>query len=259
MARLITYGCSFTNYNWSTWADILAENSKLHLINRGQGGCGNNFIFARLQQDMATGMFQKDDVIRIMWCYYNRVSRFDTADTLLDSPPETTVQSDKIKNFKKTIDMIKHTQDLLQGYDYEFMTWLHLKDCGGLETKRPQKIQDYNIDSIWHKPIHPPLIDLVFNGNFSNRTDFAVKFSDLPKSIVKNIQKLSEKSNSTVLSLIREQSKPGDNRYQMFFDYHPTPLMHLEYLQKIYPDMAWSKDLTHKINQENQRILSSIH
>jgi len=259
MARLITYGCSFTNYHWSTWADILAENSKLDLINRGLRGCGNNFIFARFQQDMAEGMFQKDDEIRIMWCYYNRVSRFDTPHVLLDSLPEPTVHSDKIKNFKNTIQMIMQTQDALQGYDYDFMTWLHLKDSGELERKHLQKIKNYDIDLIWHKPIHPPMIDLVFDGDFSNRTDFAIKFSDLPNSIVKNIKKLSEKSNTTALSLIREQSKPGDHRYQMFFDLHPTPLMHLEYLQKIYPDITWSADLIQKINQENERILSSIH
>ena len=64
MPRLITYGCSFTSWKWSTWADILAEQLDLELINRGRVAGANNFALHRLKHDIKNGLFENDDVIR---------------------------------------------------------------------------------------------------------------------------------------------------------------------------------------------------
>jgi len=44
MSRLFAFGCSFTNYSWSTWADCLAPEFD-YFENWGQSGAGNDFIF----------------------------------------------------------------------------------------------------------------------------------------------------------------------------------------------------------------------
>jgi hypothetical protein len=44
MSRLFTFGCSFTNYRWSTWADCLAPEFD-YFENWGQSGGGNHYIF----------------------------------------------------------------------------------------------------------------------------------------------------------------------------------------------------------------------
>ena len=49
MKNLITFGCSFTLDNYQkTWADFLAEQKKLQLINCGARGAGVDFISKRL-------------------------------------------------------------------------------------------------------------------------------------------------------------------------------------------------------------------
>lgn len=115
MPRLITYGCSFTSYKWSTWADILAEQLDLPLINRGRVASGNNWALYRLKHDIETGLVQKDDVIRIMWCVYNRVSNIIDVNNFTFFPA-TTHKKKKVKNFLNNIEIIKQTEEILQSY-----------------------------------------------------------------------------------------------------------------------------------------------
>ena len=44
--RIFTFGCSFTNYLWSTWANILGyEFREAEFYNFGKSGAGNQYIF----------------------------------------------------------------------------------------------------------------------------------------------------------------------------------------------------------------------
>ena len=42
--RFFAFGCSFTNYYWPTWADIIGQDSNFY-ENWAQPGAGNHFIF----------------------------------------------------------------------------------------------------------------------------------------------------------------------------------------------------------------------
>ena len=44
MKRLITFGCSFTDYSWPTWADIIALDREVEYENWAIGGGGNQQI-----------------------------------------------------------------------------------------------------------------------------------------------------------------------------------------------------------------------
>ena len=260
MSRLITYGCSFTSYKWSTWADILAEQLDLPLINRGRVASGNNWALYRLKYDIETGLVQKDDVIRIMWCVYNRVSNIIDVNnfTFFHAPTD---KKKKVKNFLNNIEIIKQTEEILQSYDYEFFTQIDLKEDGVSMkelTKDISQIENYEMPQ-WKKPIQPPLVDVIMQGNWNKRIDFAIDLINVPAIIKKNLFRLSSKHGKTPVELIREKSQMGDGKFLIFFDYHPTPLMHLEYLQAIYPQIVWKKELVDKIHQENQQILSKLH
>ena len=44
--RLFVFGCSFTQYRWPTWADIIAkDNPHLEYFNTANSGAGNLYIF----------------------------------------------------------------------------------------------------------------------------------------------------------------------------------------------------------------------
>ena len=73
--RLVCYGDSFTEYKWSTWADLLAKVTEAELLNRAIRGCGNNFILHRLKWDIDNGIISHNDTIKIMWSLWPRVNK----------------------------------------------------------------------------------------------------------------------------------------------------------------------------------------
>lgn len=70
--RIFAFGCSFTNYWWPTWADILAHDSGCKFYNFGVMGTGNVSIFSRLVQADNKYKFSPLDKIYILWSGWHR-------------------------------------------------------------------------------------------------------------------------------------------------------------------------------------------
>jgi hypothetical protein len=75
-SRLFTFGCSFTNYIWSTWPQILGHHYKIPLYNYGQLGAGNMYIFNHIMQADCYYAFQPEDIIAICWTNVCREDRY---------------------------------------------------------------------------------------------------------------------------------------------------------------------------------------
>ena len=71
--RLFTFGCSFTNYKWQTWADIIGTQFE-EFQNWGKPGAGNFFISSGLYECHSMNKITKDDVVLIM---FSSIDRFD--------------------------------------------------------------------------------------------------------------------------------------------------------------------------------------
>lgn len=75
MSRLFTFGCSFTNYRWSTWADCLAPEFD-YFENWGQAGGGNQFIFNSVMEADQRHHFGADDTVVVCWTSIDREDRY---------------------------------------------------------------------------------------------------------------------------------------------------------------------------------------
>jgi len=71
VSRLFVFGCSFTNYIWPTWADLLSYNYDEY-YNYGKAGAGNQFIFEQIVEANVTHQFCPDDTVIVMWSTYQR-------------------------------------------------------------------------------------------------------------------------------------------------------------------------------------------
>ena len=72
--RLFTFGCSYTEYIWPTWSDVLAHDldcDEAH--NYGKAGMGNQGIACRLIEANRKHSFQPEDIICIVWSSWTRV------------------------------------------------------------------------------------------------------------------------------------------------------------------------------------------
>lgn len=75
MRRLFTFGCSFTNYRWSTWADCLAPEFD-YFENWGQSGAGNHYIFNSVMECGQRNQFTTDDTVVVCWTTTTREDRY---------------------------------------------------------------------------------------------------------------------------------------------------------------------------------------
>ena len=75
MSRLFTFGCSFTNYRWSTWADCLAPEFD-YFENWGQAGGGNHYIFNSVMEADQRHQFGTGDTVIVCWTSLAREDRY---------------------------------------------------------------------------------------------------------------------------------------------------------------------------------------
>lgn len=75
MTRLFTFGCSFTNYRWSTWADCLAPEFE-HFENWGQSGAGNGYILNSIMEADQRNRFGAGDTVIVCWTAHMRDDRY---------------------------------------------------------------------------------------------------------------------------------------------------------------------------------------
>jgi hypothetical protein len=74
--RVFTFGCSFTQYPWPSWADIIATDLDIHAQNWGSAGIGNVAIQHKMVECDLKNTFTEDDLILVMWSTWAREDRY---------------------------------------------------------------------------------------------------------------------------------------------------------------------------------------
>lgn len=83
--KLIVFGCSFTDYRWPTWADIIAEDLNCEYENWGLGGGGNQAIARRILYRSTWG-FEPTDWVMVQWSSLHREDRFQNGRWIAQGP-----------------------------------------------------------------------------------------------------------------------------------------------------------------------------
>jgi hypothetical protein len=77
--RIWTFGCSFTQFPWPTWADILikeVEEKKHKGENWGRCGAGNLYIASKIWECNARNKFGPNDWVFVQWSGFTREDRY---------------------------------------------------------------------------------------------------------------------------------------------------------------------------------------
>jgi hypothetical protein len=75
--RIFAFGCSFTNYKWATWADMMAKQMPhAEFINAGRTGAGNLHIAAQVSQYNHKFKFTHADLVLVMWSTFMREDKY---------------------------------------------------------------------------------------------------------------------------------------------------------------------------------------
>ena len=207
MNRLYTFGCSFTSYEWPTWADILGRNFDYYR-NWGQAGGGNQYIFNSLIEANARKKFTKDDTVIIMWTNVTREDRYIDKSWL--SPGniyanQSIYDKEFIKKFAddrgyliRDLATIAATVDLLDywGVKYHLLSMVPLTNLDQYSVKPSPDSDVIELYASAIEKIKPSVYEVVFNFDWFSRNSDGMKD----------------------------------------FDAHPIPSEHLEYVEKVLPE-----------------------
>jgi len=238
--RIFTFGCSFTGYNWATWANILGEEfQECEFYNYGQSGAGNVYISNMVTQADCVHNFTDDDLVIVNWTNVSREDRYS-------EKKEEWIRSGNIysqdvfsevfvKNWAnethyrmRDYSLISLVYNLLKNKtQFHFFSMLNLKDFGdqwkseaSIKTKQEKTLDILYKDYL--SKIKPSMYEVLWNNNLQDKMENDMKII-----------------------------------HPNFRDGHPLPTEHLEYLQRMF-DYTFSSDTVVKVQNLTNDLISFL-
>lgn len=271
MKRLFTFGCSFTNYCWPTWADILATQYNQYQFseNWGRAGGGNQYIFNSVVECITRNKLSSDDHVIVMWTSANREDRYVRGEWIGAGNIYNQAIYDKsfIKNFTdergyliRDLAAIQATKYILEhlNISHDFLSMLPLtkSDLNNLtmDIENVTDVLDLYKDTV--ASIKPSVFEIVFKNDWTSRPIISLDQQDSQlKNFYNRIKGTSWPSfekfinkdfNGIEPKIVAELKDPRwdiDLQKKHFErrDLHPIPGEHLEYLQFIYPELVFDQ------------------
>lgn len=272
--RLFTFGCSFTQYKWATWADILGREFS-YFENWALSGMGNQYIFNSLLECNQRKKFNPTDTVIIMWTHVTAEDRYVNRNWLGSGNIyyQNLYSEEWVKQFAddrgylvRDLATIAAAKQLLDHWqvNYVFLTMSPIDNLN-LVYQKPA-INDEDVVDMYSEHleiIKPSMFETEFDFNwykldkfeyefwarkgwpsfedFTNGSNGAESVSDHVKLFRK--QHLLEGLNFKFLSVKKvfdafvERSKTQEFPVK---DHHPKPLQHLSYLEKVLPEFKIS-------------------
>jgi hypothetical protein len=223
--RFFSFGCSFTNYDWVTWPDLISDHFDFYQ-NWGHPGGGNLFISNSIMEADQRHTFTSDDTIIVCWTNVAREDKYTNQGWHLPGNIYTQrVYSEEWVKFWITergclirdIAIIKLVKSFLE---LKQCKWIFLSmvplDTHTQYSKHIENNKDIiNLYSDVVASIRPSFVEVLYNNDFSNKT------TKLPNN-----------------------------------DPHPTPLEHLEYLEKVVTEFPISDKMRDIAKIETEKLMN---
>ena len=234
--RFFAFGCSFTQYSWPTWADIISKEID-ESYNYGRCAAGNFFIFQALMEAIVKHKINKNDLVMIMFSNVTREDRF-TKNRGWITPGNLYHQNEYSEKFlekylcdhgylMRDLNLVHGCKLALDSIncDYEFMSIVPFQSKYSDDNNMTDVDYLLNFYKETLDCVHPSVLEIIFNGDWNN-----VK----PRP---------------------EYDVPWDSK--KYVDNHPTPREHLTYLEKIFPNINFSQESLNFVEDNNRIVLSS--
>ena len=244
--RFFSFGCSFTDYLWPTWADIIGKHIPVY-YNFGCAGAGNIFISNQVSEMHQRYNFQKDDLIIVMWSSINREDRYIKKQwkTFGNVYTNNFYDNSYIKKYADYRGFLIRDLALIS-MTYYFLNSLECDFCM------------LNMSDIVKKTYMCEEHEQYTNTNFNEFKNELLDVLNLYNKVISNIKPsfhtcLYSTSYPKVLKL--KAIKP-DNTFEYFSDMHPLPLQHLKYLKMVFQNFKIDKKVYEFIFEETEKIVS---
>jgi hypothetical protein len=248
--RVFIFGCSFTNYYWPTWANILAyETPQSTVYNLGISGGGNLSISNQVVSANQYFKFNDDDLILLMWSTYFREDKFIKDNWLCPGNifSQFVYDDEYIRKYS-----------CVKGYV--------VRDFA-LITLTKTFLNSIPSDSIMLKSVDVDYKNKNIFFEEYNMEEFMKLYLDIIEDMPKSLEHFVKNPNSLINTT--KTKKPLCNSISWIpghtygsstdpnthnADYHPNPKMYLEYLLNIGFNL--SDDTIHRVLVQNSKLLT---
>lgn len=234
--RLFTFGCSFTQWEWPTWADIIHRDNFTGFHNLARCGAGNVYIFVQLMDAIQNKKITADDTVMIMWSSVCREDRYIKGDWLC---PGNIFTSGIF-----SLEFIEKFYDV-DGFYHRDIPLIHAT----------QMI----LDGIGCKHHIMSMVDIVNHDQYET-------YDNSSQPNLEDLFKTYESSLSRVLPSVHNIIFDYDYNNRLIAGYktregiricHPTPSEHLEYIEKVLPEYTISDETRAWVASENDKVIKS--
>lgn len=229
-SNLITFGCSFTKFDWPTYADFLSIYYD-NYTNYGKAGSGNRAIFHKVIQYLDSKKDFSQDQVVIQWSSCAREDKYDShsnqeylcAGNITNNPFYGREYIDNHFSFQQnlveTTDYIKTVKDLLTYHNISY-------------------IMTFMLDI----RIGPHLGEPGFNSNYQYVPEVELKKCEPVFNKLTHL--VDNKFTSTCISMHQLDSSEEVYCYspkeQLNPDSHPSPRQHYNFMKKyILPNLEY--------------------
>ena len=275
MNRLFTFGSCFTKWNWPTWADIIGTNFNEY-YNWGRAYLGNQFIYHSIVEAHLKHRFTKDDTIIVMWSNFGRTDQYrdnkwtgylTSIDNLND------VRGCMLQDLSSMYLVMQLLESI--GCDWNFCSIVDFpntvsNDHGPFGTpnvdfdevadivENYKELLDVFLPSVhnivfdynWHsKAFLDPTNTLSNNNEWVKLSYNRCKGEDWP-----TFEDYMNKNTKQIDHNILEEIQIHDTKLKWTasanprFDYHPTPMEWLGYVQTVFPAYTITKATSRKLS-----------
>lgn len=250
--RVFIFGCSFTNYFWPTWANIITfETPQAEIFNFGQPGGGNLFISERVVAANTKYRFNEEDLVLIMWSTFFREDRYikngwNTPGNIYSQDFYDDKFIEKytcVKGFVvRDLALISLVKNLLENTASDSFI---LRSVDVEYQNENIYFPEYNMDK---------LVDL-YKDLFKDMSQPMSDFVKNPERIINNYETSRPLCNSQGWYVGHEYFvEEKFFKKRLLYDYHPNPKMYLEFLLNIGFNL--SKETQEKVLNLNKQLLS---
>lgn len=240
--RVFAFGCSFTKYFWSTWAEIVAFDLGVPLYNYGRTGAGNQYIANTVAQANLKHNFTEDDLVIITWTNVSREDRWK--DGGWRTPGNIFTQGDYDSKF------VKQWADPI-GYMVRDLASIHLVR---------HMLDNTNVQ--YHMLSMCDIVNQIDQQNHTKLESSSLVYQEKLKELYKeDISKIHPsffellwKNNIWNNKLLIDAKVYGDK----FSDGHPDPEEHFDYLKKIFKDHNFKYETVITVNEAQQNLVNFI-
>lgn len=232
--RFFVIGCSFTNWHWPTWANIIAEqypHMKFH--NYGFPGMGNQYVQIMLNQLQKKHNLTSKDLVGIMWSTFHRTNSYRSSSlkSMINNHTEDFFQLNS-EHWHSQGDMIHAQQIDSDGAwcDRGFA----LRDCAIIDTTTTL-LKHCEFDAFQMMSLTPQNQHIYDRGIYStHKQDIYDMYSDLSEHMISGNNDIVNTLDWHLDHVTVEWEKPwtpvgsGD----MELDRHPSALQWCKYLEK---------------------------